>query len=162
MKAAAFYNGDRNDHVGRSIEHYHQFTFEELELVHDYIQWMFPVPEPSLFNDQAPLLTEEDIEAFKTSPHLQDMLQRSFDMMKAFYGMEGQYRIDEGKNGFWLSPRDHNFLRITRILRCLHLCGLQEEAESFLYWLEDLYSYDVYKDVIGEVTIAYWRAAVKG
>ena len=56
-----------------------------LEAVHDYIQWLFPLDEPSRFNPSAPLLTAHDRAAFR-DPELAANLRRALDRMLAFYG----------------------------------------------------------------------------
>ena len=59
----AFYRGDGRDHRGRSLSDIHAFDFHELEFNHDYIQWLFPLPEPSGANARRRLLSKEDIAA---------------------------------------------------------------------------------------------------
>ena len=48
----------------------------QLEAVHDYIQWLFPLPEPSGFNVAAPVLDRDSIQEFRTRPELQQKLPR--------------------------------------------------------------------------------------
>ena len=50
-----------------------------MESRHDFIQWMFPLEEPSQFNPDAPILTLADREAFDDDPVLRDNLLQSFD-----------------------------------------------------------------------------------
>ena len=45
------------DHRGRLLSHILGFSLDELEFHHDYIQWLFPLPEPSGANPSAPLLS---------------------------------------------------------------------------------------------------------
>ena len=61
----AFYRENAPDSEGRTLSQLWAWDDERLEEVHDYIQWLFPLPEPSQFNPDAPLLTPQDIEAFK-------------------------------------------------------------------------------------------------
>ena len=60
-----FYLGTRPDTEGRFLKDLWSWSDRDLEEVHDFIQWLFPLPEPSQFNPDAPLLTAEDIAAFK-------------------------------------------------------------------------------------------------
>lgn len=96
---------------------------------HDYLQWTFPIPEPSQYNARVPVLTKEDIAWFRTDRHLRTQQIRALDRMLAFYGLE---RTDEGivalpglnmKTHIWLKPAGHNHLRITRIIRSLQYCA---------------------------------------
>ena len=56
-----FLAGKGKDHRSRGIEEILAFDDEHLEGVHDYIQWLFPLPESSAFNTFAPILTFSDI-----------------------------------------------------------------------------------------------------
>ena len=51
-------------------------------------------------------------------------------------------------------------LRLTRVLRCLRLLGLQEEAEALLRDLEALHA-GAGEPAIGPVTLEHWRRAVR-
>jgi hypothetical protein len=57
----------------------------------------------------------------------------------------------------WLTRGNHNFLRLTRILKALTLLGLEERAAQLLECLEDVYT--VNQSVIGQRTISFWRQA---
>ena len=61
--------------------------------------------------------------------------------------------------GHWLAPMNHNFLRLTRILRSLSLLGLEAEAQALLAALENLYQGGA-EEIIGARTLAFWRGAV--
>jgi len=82
-----FYRGLGTDIEGRLLEDILAWNDDELEEVHDFIQWLFPLPEPSQYNPDAPLLTKEDIAAFKSDPVLQANLMRSFERILAFLGL---------------------------------------------------------------------------
>lgn len=93
----------------------------QLEHVHDYIQWLFPLPEPSRAQPQSPVMTDEDIEAFKLDLDLHKQVERACLLMLNWY-MDSPH---------WVTPRNHNFLRITRIIRFLTLIGFDAEAAMF-------------------------------
>jgi hypothetical protein len=165
----AFYRGDGRDHRGRTLNDIHEFDFYELEFHHDYIQWLFPIPEPSGANASAPLLSKGDIAAFESDAALRSALERSFQLMLAFYGLESEARgaavtvvrgagFDE-RSSQWLTPGNHNFLRISRMLRSLSLLGAGASAQALLNYLEDIYS--VNAATIGETTMGYWRRAIE-
>ena len=140
-----FYNGTESDHRGRYLHEIQEWPDDQLESVHDYIQWLFPLPEPSGFNAAAPILNPQSIQEFRTRPDLQQNLRVSFQRLANFYGFEAlsikPIKVDRAPNFAakatgWLSPGNHNHLRITRILRCLTVLGLEAEAKAFLEcWL---------------------------
>jgi len=157
-----FYLGEVPDAEGRTIHDILNFDLREMETVHDYIQWLFPLKERSHFNPNAPALSEQDIAQFRRSEYLKRTLLDAFAKMLGFYGLELQdHRIvrssawDQRKR--WLTPFSHNFLRITRILTSLRLLGLEEYAQAFYVALNDLYK--VYADRIGSDTWRYWTEA---
>ena len=167
-RLVAFYRGDGRDHRGRLLSHIRQYAFHDLERHHDYIQWLFPLPEPSGANPGAPLLSAEDMAAFESDESLRKALLQSFELMLQFYGLELIYReaiVEVVRNAnfherssVWLTSGNHNFLRISRILRSLSLLGCGAHAVVFLKCLEDIYVEEA--STIGNTTMGYWRRAV--
>jgi hypothetical protein len=121
-----FYCGRGTDAEGRTLAELWEWKDDELEEVHDFVQWMFPLSEPSRFNPDAPLLTGDDIAAFRGDALLQARLRQSFERILRFLGftraedgsiVEGPHFADRVPEVWQYS--NHNWLRITRILRCL-------------------------------------------
>jgi hypothetical protein len=161
-----FYAGAAPDAHGRTIAEIWAWSDEALEAGHDFVQWLFPLPEPSAFVEDAPLLTQADIDAFAASASLRETLRRSFRRMLDFYGfalLDGP-RVERApdfdqKSANWLRRFDHNYLRVTRILRALTLLGLRDDAVAFLAALEDVYR-RYGKERIGDRALNFWRDAV--
>lgn len=202
----------------------------QLERCHNYIQMLFPVPEGSMFNWEAPIIDREVMEAFHARSDLQDRLRLSFERMLHFYGfviaakqdkekpkseqkpkeeveaedgdqaeaakeqqkgkdeiaetttttpsetvgtsdmgpaqgadLNYAYHIVRGPNWTtnsrnWAVRFDHNHLRITRILRCLRVLGLQKECDAFFAALEEVFNGPAIR--INERSMTYWRRAV--
>ncbi len=165
-----FYAGRAPDKVGRTIDDIWSWTHLNLEVIHDYIQWLFPLDEPSRFNASAPLVTRQDIAAFRTDPALRARILKSLAVMLTFYG----FSLDDGGgdgpvvrraanfetcHATWDTRGNHNFLRITRILKSLSLFGLETHARAFLAELETLYRAD--RNTRNDATTwQYWRTAV--
>jgi hypothetical protein len=59
----------------------------------------------------------------------------------------------------WAAP-NHNWLRVTRILRSLRLLGLEGEARALYEWLKTLYGSRRFP--ITADTFRYWTEAVQG
>jgi hypothetical protein len=171
----SFYRGIGTDHAGRRIDDILCWDHRRLEMVHDYIQWLFPLPEPSRFNTQAPLLTPKDINTFRASPDLLAKVRQALGVMLAFFGL-GQdasgirciptqssptQSIPEasGRDLHWLQPLNHNHLRLTRILMFLTYVGLKDEARQLLSCLEDIAAHDA-QSAIAPRTLTFWRNAV--
>lgn len=141
-----FYRGRGTDDAGRTFHEMMDFAEDALEREHSYIQWLFPLPEPSRFHPDAPLLTEEDLAEF-THP---DSVLRTIQARRACILMLNFFVTTTA----WRAPGDHNHLRITRILRFLTLIGLDGEALTFLRVAE--------RDApnVSERTRWYWREAL--
>jgi len=168
-----FYSGTEPDHRGRYLHEIQEWPDDQLEAVHDYIQWLLPLPEPSGFNVAAPVLSRESIQEFRRRPDLQEKLRISFLRLMNFFGLEArsgeQITVTRAPNfaakaTVWLSPGNHNHLRITRILRSLSVLGLEAEAKVFFDCLSKIYEDEQNKPVpaISDETLLYWREAAGG
>ena len=165
----SFYSGTSSTPDGYTLSEIWGWGHENLEYIHTYIQWLFPMKEMSNFNLSAPTLDDEAIKEFNTNQQLRDNLLRSFRLMLDFYGFtlddtNGKVMIDKGadfeeKSGYWLNPYNHNFLRITRILRSMTILGCKEYAAAFLLCLNGLR--DRHHHDISENTFTYWNNAVR-
>ncbi|XP_023604589.1 opioid growth factor receptor [Myotis lucifugus] len=70
-------------------------NYDLLEDNHSYIQWLFPLREPGV-NWHAKPLTQQEIEAFKSSQEAGQRLVQAYELMLGFYGIELEDR-DTGK-----------------------------------------------------------------
>ncbi len=140
-----------------------------LEAVHDFIQWLFPLPEASPVNPSAPVIDAETMAAFQAREDLRAALLRSMRMMIEFYGfrlMEGSAPFVQPGGNFedaatnWLTPGNHNHLRITRILRSTRLLGLTGYASAFFQALNVVYQTESGRRAIGAESFRYWQRAV--
>jgi hypothetical protein len=160
-----FYRGEATDTEGRLLQDIWVWGDDQLEEVHDFIQWLFPLPEPSHFNPDAPLLGQDDIIAFQKDEQLRGNLRKSFARILTFLGLRQTEsgEIVEGENfsiravDVWEAP-NHNWLRITRILRCLMVLGCEREAQVLYRRLELLYRSGHFP--ISADTFGYWTGAV--
>lgn len=163
---SAFTLGHSPDDRGRKIEQIWAFSDEQLENIHNYIQWLFPLREPSRYNRAAPILDEETIGEFLANGELRRRLLISFKLMLKFYGFQvlekgGMLEVVKAadysaKKEAWQTYGNHNYLRITRILTSLNLLGLEAYSRAFLDCLEIVYAEDSSR--IGAATMQYWRS----
>ncbi|KAH7401185.1 opioid growth factor receptor conserved region-domain-containing protein [Pyrenochaeta sp. MPI-SDFR-AT-0127] len=210
-----FYDPDTPSHEARdshdrTLEQILSWNDMQLERSHNYIQMLFPLPEGSPFNWEAPVITQEVLIAFRSRRELRNRLRRSFERMLDFYGftvsikpeenaekeVEQVQKAGEGveletpdnsldvpsasslqpqselSNAYfvvrgphwhqasrnWAVRFDHNHLRITRILRCLRVLGLQTECDAFYVALKNVF--DDPTIYISERSMMYWKRAV--
>lgn len=170
-RAVDFYSGGM-DHRGRTLERILAWSDDDLESVHDYIQWLFPTVQPSGVNPFAPLVTSETVAAFAADPALRTRLLRAFDRMLVFYGLvlivdpAGGVRVEIDRAAFpsrsrvWLRAGNHNHLRLTRIMESLATLGVTAEARA----LQRCLVTDIYeghgRGRITRGTYEYWMGAV--
>ena len=121
MSIVRFLEGEGADGAGRRIAEVLAFDDAQLEARHDFIQWLFPLLEPSAAVPGSPVLTPDDATAIRGSAAAQANLRAGASRMAAFYAA----------NDHWLAPYDHNHLRITRIIRSLRLLAGDAEADAF-------------------------------
>jgi hypothetical protein len=162
-----YLRGKGRDSAGRRLADVWALSDADLELQHDFIQWMFPLTEPSSVMPDAPVLDLEEVAKLRADSVVRANLRRSFDRMLGFYGlawgpersglMLSPYFPQQAAN--WLSAGNHNFLRITRILKSLMLFGETRSAAIFIDALEALYKRG-YGRVIGQRSLEFWREAV--
>lgn len=156
-----FYRGKAPDTEGRTLADLWAYSDREMESVHDFIQWAFPLREPSQFNPDAPLVTDADVDEFRADPALREALRRSFDRFLAFLGLrhDGSEVIEGAdfarKRAVWSHP-NHNWLRITRVLASTRMLGLEPESRAFFAFLK------ARRDAgpgIDPTTFRYWERA---
>lgn len=161
-----FFEGGVDDD-GRRLEEILRWDDMRLEMVHDYIQWLFPLPEASGANPRAPVLDEAAIATIRGDAAMQRRLRAAFERMLTFYGFvleDGA--VAEGPrfakdSGNWLHAGNHNHLRLSRMLRSLRVLGMEDEAAALWEALRALYEREtaVGRRVITTETFGFWRRA---
>ena len=121
MEIVGFLEGKTPDHRGRILAVVLQQTDHQAETTHDYIQWLFPLDEPSRSVMGAPVLNELDIEDIRHSELAQQNLVKSASWFLGFLG----------RNDHWITRYNHNHLRITRVIKSLRLLASDKAAEEF-------------------------------
>jgi len=127
------------------------YSFKRLEQGHDYIQLLFPLDEPSAHNPDAPVLTEEDIIVFRGSPELQAMVMVSVHTFMRFLFFTRES---------WLTEFDHNHLRITRVIKCLILFGMNSHALSVFQEVMTMLDTKGEDYLVSDKSIGFWERAI--
>lgn len=146
-----FYSNGAKNLDGMSLEGMLNLSNFEFERHHRCVQWLFPLPEPSQHNKDAPLLDDETIEAMTKSDVCQANLKRCFLRFEKF--------LNETKD-VWITSRNHNFLRITRVIRCCVL--LDQPVLADLIYAVGLRAYWEFPKIVEAKTLEYWKEAVNG
>lgn len=165
----SFYRDGAPDDEGRTLVEILAWDDDRLEAVHDFIQWLFPLPEPSGTNPTAPILHPLTIRIFQGSIAMQQRLRQSLERMLRFYGLHlasgpAGLAVERTPNfseraQIWLWPMNHNHLRLTRILRSTLLLGLEAESKALFHALNAIYR--EFPDRIPARTHAFWSSAAQ-
>ena len=117
----SFLEGKAPDHRGRILAMLLQQTDHQAETTHDYIQWLFPLNEPSRSVNGVPVLTELEIDEIRQISLAQANLAKSARWFLGFLE----------RNDHWIIKYNHNHLRITRVIKSLRLLASDEAADEF-------------------------------
>jgi hypothetical protein len=162
-----FYRGGTDDR-GRTFDEILAWSDEQLEAVHDYIQWLFPTAAPSHVNPHSPIVGNVASRAFASEEPLRAKMRSALDRMLRFYGLhrteDGRIEMDPAsfpqRSRVWLKPWNHNHLRLTRIMQSLGLLGAKADARALQRCLlEDICTGPGQGQVTPE-TVDYWQHAV--
>lgn len=121
-----------------------QESDEFWEKCHNHIQWMFPLPEPSKAQPASPVATQGDFDQIAGDPVLK---------MRVLAAL-GRYIAFLDRTTAWRRGKDHNHLRITRVIRCLCFCGLNDAAYEFCEYAKATAE-------VSRQTMWYWDEALK-
>ena len=143
-----YLQGSGADHQGRTLSEVLLANDEFLEQEHDYIQWLFPLREPSYNVESAPVITEDEIKKARANKRVQDNMSKSLERMTRFCM----------GNDHWLVPREHNHLRITRIIRSTRMILGDDPASCFYDQIME--RVHVTNAEILPLHLAYWTDAV--
>lgn len=147
-KLIPFLQGTGPDNQERLHADILNFSDEDLEEVHDYIQWLFPLREKSMAVPGSPVLeSEEMVEVLRSDTNVREYMVQALERMKRFYA----------ENDHWLEQGNHNHLRITRILKSACLLGLHQEAIDFYDFI--LQRVESAQPVTKE-SLAYWHRSI--
>lgn len=146
-----------------------QLSDQELERRHDVIQWIFPTLRRSEAVPEAPFLTTQDAIELRANPLTRQRAVAALVRMLAFYGLELDDDPEEPtidlaaerflrRKPFWLSPGNHNYRRITRILTSLQILGCPQHAMALFECLT--FCYRKHGGLIGAAPMEHWRRAV--
>lgn len=136
---------DEGQGANRTFEQIMVLDDIALEYAHDWVQWAFPLPEPSRAQPSSPVMVEADIEAFKTDELMRANVARMFDRWMLFLENTSE----------WLRPYDHNHLRTTRTIRFLTLINMPNRARKLYEFCWSRH------ERLPDKTAWFWREALE-
>jgi hypothetical protein len=137
------------DFKNRFLNDIWSFTDEDIEHTHDFIQLLFPLNEQSesVFHGYY-LNTKSSIINIKSNDLAKSNIVKSSKWFLSFLE----------RNTHWRRKHDHNYLRITRIIKSLRLLVSDEEANKFYESFIELIDESL-RSKINLTTLSYWENA---
>ncbi|MBK6803314.1 MAG: hypothetical protein IPG83_18035 [Novosphingobium sp.] len=165
----AFYLHGAGGPAGRTFEQILQLSEQDLERRHDYIQWIFPTFTRSEVVPESPSLTTEAAVQLRASPLTRQKVIAALIRMLEFYGMDLDDDLEEPtiarsadefvrRRSVWMTPGNHNYRRITRMLASLQILGCPQYAVALLDCLS--LCYRDHGGLIGPMAMEHWKRAV--
>ena len=142
-----FLEGKIPDHRGRLLSMLWKQTDDDAENNHDYIQWMFPLDEPSQAVNGAPVLNDFDIDEIRQNQMAINNLEESVRWFLGFLE----------RNDHWIAKYDHNHLRITRAIKSLRLLTSDLVADAFRDKVTELAGYNL--SLVDQKARDFWASA---
>jgi hypothetical protein len=143
----AFLGGVSPDGHGRLISDIWAFSDTEIERTHTFIQWLFPLAEPSLSSPGSPTLNADEIAALRGLSAVRESILNSADWYGAFLS----------RNPHWKVRYDHNHLRITRVIKSLRLLVDDVQPNRFRERVVQMLGED--HAIVGQKALEFWNKA---
>ena len=145
-QVVAFLSKNEKNTEGITVDDIISMSDAELENIHNYIQWAFPLTTPSLSVPNAPYLTTQDATLLAFDENAKVNVLRLLTRMMEFY-----------KSGDFITISNHNFKRISRILGCLVMLGMNADAVRFHEFILSLADSAYKKMCIAIPNEMYWE-----
>lgn len=174
-EALAFVEGRGVDAAGRTIEDYFKFDADKWEECHNHVQWAFPSHIMSRFNLEAPVVDMDDFASrLSAQGHVNiKQLMGNYLTSLGWFEDKGGWHADltHERAERWLTPYNHNYQRISRLLNLLswidanlaiellnEFLTVAQEASKWV--MEDHFKRPM--AVINTETVVYWSKAAIG
>tara|TARA_B100001989_G_scaffold17554_1_gene10836 strand:- start:1667 stop:2116 length:450 start_codon:yes stop_codon:yes gene_type:complete len=149
MNFENFLTNTESDFKDRFLIDIWNFSDEDIEHTHDFIQLLFPLNEKSefVFHDYY-LKTNSAVISIKSNDLAKNNIIKSSKWFLSFLE----------RNSHWKRRHDHNYLRITRIIKSLRLLVSDQEANKFYKSFMLLIDENL-KLKINPITLSFWENA---
>ena len=149
MNFVNFLTNNEPDFKNRFLKDIWNFSDEDIEYTHDFIQLLFPLNEKSnAISNGIYLDSNEAILSIKANKLATENIVKSSKWFLSFLA----------RNSHWKRKHDHNYLRITRIIKSLRLLVSDQEANKFYESFMQLVDENL-KSKINITTLTYWENA---
>ena len=149
MNFVNFLTNNEPDFKNRFLKDIWNFSDEDIEHTHDFIQLLFPLNEESNAVSNGIYLDSSDaILSIKVNKLATENIVKSSKWFLLFLA----------RNSHWKRKHDHNYLRVTRIIKSLRLLVSDQEANKFYESFMQLIDENLISR-INSTTLYYWENA---
>ena len=149
MNFVNFLTNNEPDFKNRFLNDIWNFSDEDIEYTHDFIQLLFPLNEKSsAISNGIYLHSNEAILSIKANKLATENIVKSSKWFLSFLA----------RNSHWKRKHDHNYFRVTRIIKSLRLLVSDQEANKFYESFMQLVDENL-KSKINLTTLTYWQNA---
>ena len=149
MNFVNFLTNNEPDFKNRFLKDIWNFSDEDIEHTHDFIQLLFPLNEESnAVSNGIYLDSSEVIFSIKVNKLATENIVKSSKWFLSFLA----------RNSHWKRKHDHNYLRVTRIIKSLRLLVSDQEANKFYESFMQLIDENLISR-INSTTLHYWENA---
>lgn len=138
------------DYQHRSLHDVWAFNDTQIEYTHDFIQWIFPLTEPSQNILSSPVLCSNELA----------LVVRSLEANKNILLSANWFLCFLERNENWRTRYDHNHLRVSRLLKSLMLINKYEDARLALNRIMKILGPQ--KHLIDSKAQIIWKKTVEG
>ena len=148
MNFENFLTNAEPDFKNRFLNDIWNFSDEDIEHTHDFIQLLFPLNKKSesVFHGYY-LNTESSIINIKSNDLAKSNIVKSSKWFLSFLE----------RNSHWRRRHDHNYLRITRIIKSLRLLVSDDEADTFYQLMLNILTEEDRLKINSE-TLEFWKS----
>ena len=147
MDFEKFLSNKAPDFLGRMLKEIWNFSDNEIERNHDFIQLLFPTDKESRAVTHGFFLGNEMIiQKLRNNEEVKKNLVISAEWFLNFLRRQSR----------WRRPNDHNHLRITRVIESLRLLVSDQQADLFRDTVLSMLSDDAH---ISDRTLRFWQRA---
>lgn len=158
-----FFRGEEDERIRHTLSRITEFSDEEMEMYHDFIQWIFPTMEQSEYHPSAPTIDGKFAHALHQNACALAGYCKGCRRYLRYMGFEckGEGNICRIPNTlpFWQLP-GHNYLRITRVLNSLRQTGHMECSKALYAQMMQILDADP-TNYVGRTTLEYWSRTQK-
>ena len=135
------------DHRGRLLEDIYNFSDNEIEGTHDFIQIIFPLAEPSYWSSNKYFIeTQKEIDNLSRNKNVKNSILKSASWYIAFLK----------RNNHWKHSNNHNLKRITRMIKSVRLIAGDTDADKVK---KEIMNIENIERLIGQKSFQYWETA---